>query len=89
MLYRRIDGSGYVSGAELMTFEPVALAAGSDDFIQDDEGVQEMRENPVIIKTCGLLLNNGLSQQAAHDTGKLYHSRVNFAMRIFSAGKEI
>ena len=30
--------------------EPVALAAGSDDFIQDDEGVQEMRENPVIIK---------------------------------------
>ena len=69
--------------------EPVALAAGSDVFIQDDEGVQEMRENPVIIKTCGLLLNNGLSQQAAHDTGKLYHSRVNFAMRIFSAGKEI
>ena len=51
MLYRRMgDGSGYVSGAELMTFEPVALAAGSDDFIQDDEGVQEMRENPVIIK---------------------------------------
>ena len=30
--------------------EPVALAAGSDVFIQDDEGVQEMRENPVIIK---------------------------------------
>ena len=34
-----------------LNFEPVALAAGSDDFIQDDEGVQEMRENPVIIKT--------------------------------------
>ena len=37
--------------------EPVALAAGSDDFIQDDEGVQKMRENPVIIKMRGSLLN--------------------------------
>ena len=48
-----------------------------------------MQGNTVIIKTCGLLLIIGLGQQAAHDTGKLYHSRVNFAMRIFSAGKEI
>ena len=33
-----------------LNLEPVALAAGSDAFIQDDEGVQEMRKNPVIIK---------------------------------------
>ena len=74
MLYRRMgDGSGYVSGAELMTFEPVALAAGSDDFIQDDEGVQKMRENPVIIKTCDYIIPASILQCAFLAQGRRYN----------------